>query len=87
VTCISHSLCAIGLLCCNGTEGSQERGIDCSCIVEKGATSVLDSFQLRGQQWGSGVDIDLLDLGAILDRSRGVGCILGCPWRGMLVLF
>ncbi len=47
VTCIGHGLCAILLLCCDGAEGGQEHGIDCLCIVEKGANNVLDSFQLR----------------------------------------
>jgi hypothetical protein len=85
VTCISHCLCAIALLCCNGAECGNKCWVNRSRIVQESTDNVLDTFDLFWGEWLCGVDLHPLNRYAMLDWCRLVGSMLGRDWFGVLV--
>jgi hypothetical protein len=57
VTCISHCMCAVALVCCNGTEGGEKCWVNSSRIIQEGTNDVFDAFDLLRDEGLSGVNL------------------------------
>ena len=77
---------AIGLVCGDGAEGSEESGIDGTTIVEERADNVLDPFQSCGREGSRHVKGHRLHLLPVLNRDVLEGLMLGNGMMRMLVL-
>jgi hypothetical protein len=86
VTCISHCLCAIGLLCCNSAECGEKCWVNRSSIVQEGTDNVLNAFDSFWVELLCGVDLHPLNSCSILDLCCFVGTMLVSDWFGVLVL-
>ncbi len=86
MTCVGRGFCALWLLWCNGVDGWEDYGVNCSSVVEECFGNVLHVFDLFYGEWGSSVCHNCLHMCSKLDRGNFVWGMLWPCWRWKLVL-